>query len=66
MPEPHIRLVPHRSLVVVVDASIPGAIRPIPISVPVVLRRTLELILGHANAVSAEPGVVFQIGHGIG
>src|SRR4029077_14336630 len=55
------KLVPKRRLIVIVNAAIPGAIGPIPVGVPVVLWRALELIFGHANAVAAEPGVVFQI-----
>jgi hypothetical protein len=55
------RSIPKGFAVVVVDFAIPRAIGPIPIRITVELRRTFELIFSHADAITFEARVVFQV-----
>lgn len=52
--------VPKGRFVVVVNGTIPRSVRPIPVSIAVILRSALQLILGYADPVAAEIGVVLQ------
>src|ERR1700739_4971428 len=53
--------IPERSIVVVVDLTIAGAVRPIPIGRTVVFWSSFQLLLDDANPVTAEVGVVLKI-----
>jgi hypothetical protein len=52
--------VPERSVIVVVDLAVAGAIVPVPLAIAAVLGRTLQPISSEAGAVAAETCVVFQ------
>src|SRR5581483_10374650 len=46
-------IVPQRRLIVVVDGAIARPVGPIPVGVPIVFRRALQLALGHVGAIAA-------------
>jgi hypothetical protein len=52
--------IPQRRAVIFVDTPVSVAVRPIPLSVPIILRSAFELVLGHCDAIAAQVVVVLE------